>query len=620
MIQLAHPLSLLALLAIPVLLALYLLRPRPRRLVVSTVSLWQAALRDREGAHGYRRLLRNLSLLLVLAAAAALAFGLAAPQWLAQADERADTVLVLDASASMKTRSGLSSTRFDLALAEAGAIVDRMPRGGRMLVMTSARRAVLRSGFESDRAALRRVLRTLTPTDEAGRPREALALALSLLQVRPQGRVYFVTDGAFDPEADPRSPQVVFRVVGEAARNVAITRFDFRQEQAGTERFQVLMTVRNYADAPAAVPASASLDGQPLFERKLELAPGSEQTLVLGFPGRALGAAHARIDIDDDLAADNRAYAAANALPVLHVLLLTPGNFYLESVLGALPDVALSVRAWSPGDDLAALARGHDVVVLDRTADLPPLPPGNFVLVDAVAPGLPFREAGRVTEPRITGTGSSALMRHIDLGAVRVHEAARVVVEEPAPGLQRLFWSPQTDLALALIDEQRKVVYLGFDLARSDFPLQAAFPLFMSQSLEWLRPRGTVSTSQQVAAGATYRIHAPAGRTQVEVRTPSGSIVPVSLTDGRGSFDATSTAGIYGYDLGEGPRHFAVNLADPAESDVNRRWTPGEQPATAEAPSSPAQGFLPLWPYLVMLVLALLMAEWWLWAGSRSRA
>ena len=47
MIQLAYPLGLLALLAIPALIALYLLRPRPRRILVSTLNLWQAALRDR---------------------------------------------------------------------------------------------------------------------------------------------------------------------------------------------------------------------------------------------------------------------------------------------------------------------------------------------------------------------------------------------------------------------------------------------------------------------------------------------------------------------------------------------------------------------------------------------
>ena len=175
----------------------------------------------------------------------ALGLALAGPQWLTRASGRADTVLVLDVSASMKTRSGSGRTRFDLALAEAANIVDGLPREGRMLVMTSGHKALLRTGFEADRDALRRALAQIRPGDEAGRPREALALALSLLRGRGEGRIYFLTDGAFDPGVDPGSPQVVFRVVGGPARNVAITRFDFRQELAAEDRFQVLMTVRN---------------------------------------------------------------------------------------------------------------------------------------------------------------------------------------------------------------------------------------------------------------------------------------------------------------------------------------------------------------------------------------
>jgi len=81
-----------------------------------------------------------------------------------------------------------------------------------------------------------------------------------------------------------------------------------------------------------------------------------------------------------------------------------------------------------------------------------------------------------VVEPRILGRGPSALMRDVDLTAVRITDARRVAIGKPGPGLQRLFWSRETDLALALLDDGLKLVYLGFDLARSNFLLQAAFP------------------------------------------------------------------------------------------------------------------------------------------------
>lgn len=618
MIQFAYPLALLSLLAIPALLALHLLRPRRRRVVLSTTTLWQAALKDRESTRGFRRLLSNLSLWLLLAIALALGLALAGPQWLTRAVDDADIVLVLDVSASMKTRSGIGATRFDQALAEAAGIVDGLPRDARMLVMASGRKALLKTGFESDRGALRRALAQIRPGDEAGRPREALALALALLRGRSDARVYFLTDGAFEPDADPRSPQVVFRVVGRPARNVAITRFDLRQERASEDRFQVLMTVRNYTDAALVVPASASLDGRVLFTRNLELAARGEETLVLAFPGRALGQAIARIDVDDDLAADNQAFAAVNSHDPLRVVLFSRGNFYLESVLEALPNVELVKLDGSGSEDITRLARSHDVVVFDGI-EAPELPAGNFLLVNTVAPGLPFSDAGRVVQPVIRGSGQSALMRDVDLNAVRIDQARRVVVRGQVPGLQRLFWSQETQLALALLDERLKLVYLGFDLAGSNFPRQAAFPLFVSQALEWLRPRGDERLSNYISAGSTHTIQAPAGETQVIVRAPSGHVEALQAKGGSATFDATGAAGIYRYAVGEVTRYFAVNLTDARESDVNSRWAGAERREEARAASDGAQALLPLSPYLLVLALLLLALEWCVWIASRSR-
>jgi hypothetical protein len=609
---------LVALLAIPLILVLHLLRPRRRRVVLSTTALWQAAFRERERGLGFRRLLRDVSLLLLLATALVLGLALADPQWVTRASEGADTVLVLDVSASMKTRAGGGRTRFDQALAEAARIVDGLPREGRMLVMTSGRKAVLRTGFEADRDALRRMLAQLRPGDEAGRPREALALALSLLRNREHGRIYFVTDGAFDPDVDPGSHQVVFRIVGGPARNVAITRFDLRQERGGNDRFQVLMTLRNYTDAPMQVPASVSLEDRVLYRDTVELKARDEQTLLLPFSGRAFGRAVARIDVDDDLAADNQAFAVVNADP-LRVLLYTSGNFYLESVLGALPGVHLIKREWSPAEDIARLARIHDIVVFDGI-EAPRLPQGNFLLVNSVAPGLPFSEAGWVAQPAIRGSGLSALMRDIDLTAVRIDQARRVVIEHETPGLQRLFWSSETNLALALLDDRLKLVYLGFDLHRSNFPLQSAFPLFIGQSLEWLRPSGDGWVPTHTAAGATHSIAVPAGEAQVMVHKPSGAAETRAVEDGSLLFDATAEAGIYRYVVGDVTRYFAVTLADAKESDVNSRWPPGKRRNEVRAADNGAQALKPLWPYLLVLALVLLTLEWWVWNGSRSRA
>jgi len=211
-------------------------------------------------------------------------------------------------------------------------------------------------------------------------------------------------------------------------------------------------------------------------------------------------------------------------------------------------------------------------------------------------------------------------MRDVDLSAVRIGEARRVVIHDPAPGLQRLFWSPETDLALALLDDGLRLVYLGFDLARSSFARQAAFPLFFRQSLEWLRPRGDGFVSAHVAAGATHSIQTPPGETRVIVRTPSGDTRTLEVKGGMLLFGATAEAGIYRYASGGVERYLAVTLADARESDVNRRWKPDERRDEARSASDGAQALVPLWPYLLILALGLLALEWWVWAGSRGSA
>jgi hypothetical protein len=617
-IQFTYPWALLSLFSIPAILILYSLRPTRRTLLLSTTALWREALRERQRGLGLQKLLRNLSLLMLLLFALVVSIGLADPRWLTRSAEQDDAVLVLDVSASMKTRVG-GSTRFDRAKRQAADLIGKLPRGGRMLIMTSGRDPVLRSAFESDTQTLLGALSGLEPSDEAGRPREALALALSLLRNRESGRVTFLTDGAFDESVDFGAARIEFRSVAGPGRNVAITRFDLRPEVGAEDRFQVLLTVRNYTGEEVSVPATVTLDRKQLFQRRLRLPPGARKTLVLPFRGVAAGVARAKIDVDDDLAADNQAFAVMGADEALHVLLFTKGNFYLESVVSALPNVVVTKLDAVTADSLPRQARVHDLVVFDRIA-APSLPSGNYLLIDTVAPGLPFAEAGSVDHPAIEGKGDSALVRHLDLTGIRVDEARRVAIVDESPGLQRLFWSKETELALALLRDDVRLVFLGFDLSRSNFPLQAAFPLFFRQSLAWLHPRGSRFASTQLAAGEPYAIQVPANQSDLILRTPSGEGFIYPVNGGQVLVDSTSESGIYRYTVAQVHKYFAVNLTDERESDINARAElPGEPAALAQA-GVLGRVVLPLWPYLAGIALLILALEWCLWCARRSSA
>ena len=620
MIHLAYPLGLLALAAIPVLILLYSLRPRRRRMVVSSSALWSEALRERQRGIGLQKLLRNLSLLFLLLFAVALALALADPGWVTRAAETGDTVLIVDVSASMQAKEG-NATRFEAARREAQRRIDALAGDSRLLLVASGRRPRLLSSFESNKQALHDALSRLVPSDEAGRPNAALQLGSSLLRNREGGSMVFITDAAFDEAPETSTGGVEYHVVGSSGRNVAITRFDLRREPGAGDRFQLLLAIRNYTGGPLSVPATVRLDELSIFEELVELPAGGRRTLVVPFSGHASGRASAHIDIDDDLAADNRAFAVLGIDEPLRVAFHTQGNFYLESALAALPNVLLTRRG-APGPHLERDARIHDLVVIDG-GDTPELPPGAWLLVDTLPPKLAFRQSGEpVAHPVLEGQAEHPLVRELDFSALHIDSARRIEVDASFGSLRRLMWSADTTLALTYARDDLRLVYLGFDVTRSNFPLQAAFPLFVQRSAAWLRGPGRHFSPTQIPAGESWSIRVPLSQRELILRTPDGEGFVYEIEGGELLFDRTSAAGIYRYSrqdpFGDAHRYFAVTLADESESDIAPRAAIAPDPAAGEREPALAANTFALWPWLAMAALLLLGLEWWLGGHAGS--
>jgi len=291
-ISFAQPWALLSLLSLPVVFYLYRLRPNREDATVSSVMFWQQAIKIRESQRNFRRLLRDLNLIVLLALALLLGLALAQPQWRVAAQHSQDTVLIIDASASMSARSNnLGRTRFDEARRKAGQIIAALPEGGRLLLMTSARYARTHSGFESDRDLLQGIVSRLESTDEAGIPQAAFTLARTLLRSREHAQLHFVTDGAFDTETGVATTASTLHFVGGQRENLAITRFDVRTALHADDEYEVFVAVRNFSDESIAAPLTLSMDAVELVEQNIVIEAQSEVTLSLPISGR-LGNMH----------------------------------------------------------------------------------------------------------------------------------------------------------------------------------------------------------------------------------------------------------------------------------------------------------------------------------------
>jgi len=115
-------------------IALYFLKLRHRRVFISSSMLWQRVLDERVKHSLRERLRRILSIALAVTIALLIALALGRPQieWLTGRTQR--IAIVLDTSPSMNAKTADGSTRWQHAVARAGALIDGAKLGVLALV------------------------------------------------------------------------------------------------------------------------------------------------------------------------------------------------------------------------------------------------------------------------------------------------------------------------------------------------------------------------------------------------------------------------------------------------------------------------------------------------------
>src|SRR5918997_4190494 len=146
------PLALLGLVALPVIVAFYMLRLRRRDVPVGSTFLWQQLIRDVDANAPGQRLRFSWLLLVQVLIAAIVVFAAARPFSAVESDLAANVVLIVDTSASMATRTD-DEDRMALARERARDVIGRLPVGGRVTVVAAADTASVLVSETDDRDA-----------------------------------------------------------------------------------------------------------------------------------------------------------------------------------------------------------------------------------------------------------------------------------------------------------------------------------------------------------------------------------------------------------------------------------------------------------------------------------
>ena len=627
---LGTPLALLlALIAIPIVI-FYILKVRLRRVPVSTNLFWNQIFEEKPPKSLWQNLRYWLSLLAQLLILALLVLAIADPilSWQTKGARR--VVLIMDVSASMQAFDK-ATTRFDSAKQAAQRVLDGVREQDQVAILTAGTQPEVVLGMGNHVPSLRRAINDLQPVDTPANLGSAVELADQLLGDAPNGQVIVFTDQATPkntkPDNEPKKATAVeYRAFGSNSSNVGITQFQTRRSMVDAVGYELLVEVRNASDQPIQCRLEIELDERPVDIFPLKLQPNETWSRTLektSLEGGALKASLSKFETDqgedrsknNKLDVDDIAWAILPDRVIQPVLIVSPGNLFLQKVFEANPLVRVTVQK-----EIPTAWPENTVVVLHKLIP-DPLPSNPLFIIDPETNSSLFRVDGLIDSPLVTEQDKdSPLMTHVRLDNVMF------------PGTKKLTFLTQTAKPIAscvggeslfatLSHGDKKAVVLGVNLEQSDLAFRTVFPILASNAIAWFSSQSG-ELSLAISGGDTARLNRSLSASAppenlwlispgLQVKRQSGSTA--------GPLKETGVWELFEWDANENPTaetlratgklvdRYAVNLASSSETDLRN----ANESDRAPMQTSIASWFsYPPWYYLAILIGSLLVLEW----------
>ncbi len=600
---------------IPVVIVFYLLkRKRVIRLVSSTV-LWQKFLAETQASAPFQKLRKNWLLILQIILLVLAVLALTRPFFVGTARPSHYRVIILDASASMQATDEKPS-RFEKARAEALRLVGGLTNivGGisdndQVVVLQAGANAEVKQTATGDKAALRRAIQSCTPSDSPTRLSAALKMAEAL--VREKGKdsspeIHLFSDGAAPELGDfeNKALPLIYHRIGTGNNNVGITTLDARANPEDATQRAIYTSVVNFSSNNISTELELLFENRLVDARSITLKSGETSPQIFLASQPRDGVFTVRINAKDDLAVDNQASIVSLLPKPVKILLISKGNRLLEKALRAAPKVELATA-----NNLTDEAEGFDFVVLD---DVTPLVwPQKNVLAIHVANTNWFDSWSEVEGPAIVDWKSThPLLRYASFDNVQI--VSSLAVKTPTWAVS-LVDAPQTPLILAGELKRQRIVWVGFDILESHWPLRISFPIFIENAVDWLNPANAKNSQLLVKAGEPFRLSLPQPVSGAEIILPDDSKKTLAVDAGANEivFGETFRQGTYRLRAGTNVAVFCVNLLDAAESNIKPREELQLGKYAKVTATTVQRANMELWRTLAALGLAVLLFEWW---------
>lgn len=671
-----------ALLAVPLcIILLYFLKLRRQPVVVSSTLLWRRSMEDLRVNSLFQRLRRNILLILQLLMVCLLLVALAGPKWGGSKALSTRLIIAIDNSASMSA-TDVKPDRLSLAKSKALNLIDRMSSNDLAMVIAFSDSAEVISSYSSNKNTLRQKINAITPTQRKSDLREALQVADGLANPSRQmdgvvataestPKLYIFTDGGFEDvqgfSLGNLEPELV--VIGQGppdyktgqnvdvlsfpAKNVAILALQARRNEDKTNIIEVFGRIKNYDSSDAntelklyRLATNNSESPKTLIDAlKLSISGETERGFQFTIADTGPQAIMLESSLEDDLLADNVAFAAIAPDRKPKIQLVTKGNRYLSQFFRSpgIRDV-VEFSEITP-DDLNSpeiqneMRLGNlSLIIFDNCSPPEDSPQANCIYFGAFPPEKKFETLKTHESPVILDWDSThPVMQYLrDLSLIKIRN---VRIPEPLPASVRpLVESDKGPIVIAAPREGFTDIIVGFALSdeksfNTDWFLKYSFPLFLTNSLSFLAGLDGNANGTHHAPGSSFSIVTQGlGNTSLNVKSLDGlaetSNTITADSSGRASITTSSSQGVFSVNQNEKLIDlFAVDLFNARESDLSTRGlaplgAPGPiaekyqikigfTPVTGKGNTSGIDS--PLWKIAALFGLLVLIVEWFVY-------
>jgi Ca-activated chloride channel homolog len=608
-----NPLGVLfGLLAIPIIL-LYMLRLRRRDVLVSSHFLWQRLLQDNTANTPWQKLRRNLLLFLQLLILALLVLALMRPAIALPSETQGRIVVLLDASASMNTLED-GQTRWQIAQGEAQNLVRQLGVGDEMSLIWVSDTVQLLAEYTNNATLLNQAISSATVGQGGADWETALTVALGGANQSQNFSMVVLSDGsngtlnALNLPLNVPQPRLI--QVGNSSQNMAITALSIRTLPA--ENPQLFAQLQNYGTSAVSASLAIRLDGVLWASQEATLDANTQRAFVFEIT-QDFSTVQASLVFNqnsaDALALDNIAWASAPENQQRTILIISrDNNRFLTEMFSTLPNV----RVVQGDAGLNTLpSQPYDAYVLDGY--LPTnLPSGDMLIINPPRSSELFTlgsaESGIGDINTLEAT--HPLMQFVEMNAINFRQIRAL----QSNALEPLVTLNEIGLVWAAENNGRQVAVLPFAFSDSDFPLQIAYPIFISNLMDWFTRINQLTAQTSYAPNSIITLELPLLASGAQITLPNGSVQELERNE---PFVNTQALGLYRIETVQDGQAgivqpFAINLFNPNESQIAPRKlrfsTQGEQVLNDNQTT-----LRELWGVFALLALLVLMLEWWLY-------